>query len=42
MNQSVHFPMVEASLRQDNNDEKTLMKIIRLFDVADIREYFLL
>ena len=42
MNQSVHFPMAEASLRQDNNDEKTLMKIIRLFDVADIREYLFL
>ena len=34
--------MVEASLRQDNNDEKALMKIIKLFDVAEIRDYFLL
>ena len=34
--------MVEASVRQDNNDEKTLMKMNRLFDVAEIRDYFLL
>ena len=34
--------MVEASLRQDNNDEKTLVKMNRLFDVAEIRDYFLL